>query len=161
MGFSDANYHFPKAETLCINSKTAPEADRPADQEILESIEAAYFAPNNFDICRFELEKLPAVLDCDRIQADFKLLKRQHQVVSKKVLQLILEHQNACGDEFKEMLALCEKLGDTLRLCRDGRGKLHSAERQVAATLGVLANHRKRKCVQHLLNNLNTIKALV
>lgn len=57
MGFSDANYHFSHIETLSINSKTVTESDRPADQDILESIEAAYFSTNeNFDICRFELE---------------------------------------------------------------------------------------------------------
>lgn len=57
MGFSDANYHFPHCETLSINSKTATESDRPADQDILESIQAAYFSMNDdFDICKFELE---------------------------------------------------------------------------------------------------------
>lgn len=57
MGFSDANYHFPQVENLSINSKTVSESDRPADQDILESIQAAYFSINpSFDICRFELE---------------------------------------------------------------------------------------------------------
>lgn len=57
MGFSDANYSFPEEEKhLSINSKTVAEADRPADQDILESIEAAYFSIDfSFDICRFEL----------------------------------------------------------------------------------------------------------
>lgn len=56
MGFSDANYHFSQTETLSINSKTVDEANRPADQDILESIEAAYFSTReDFDICRFEL----------------------------------------------------------------------------------------------------------
>lgn len=56
MGFDDSNYHSSQMPTLCINSKTAQDPDRPADQDILESIEAAYFAPSeSFDICRFEL----------------------------------------------------------------------------------------------------------
>lgn len=56
MGFSDANYHFNEAPTLSINSKTVSESNRPADQDILESIEAAYFSlDENYDICRFEL----------------------------------------------------------------------------------------------------------
>lgn len=63
MGFSDANYHFPQAENLSINSKTVSESDRPADQDILESIQAAYFSINvDFDICRFELEVLNSVV---------------------------------------------------------------------------------------------------
>lgn len=57
MGFNDANYHFSQAPQLSINSKTTPEVDRPADQDILESIQAAYFSmKEDFDICRFELE---------------------------------------------------------------------------------------------------------
>lgn len=60
MGFSDANYHFSQVENLSINSKTVSESDRPADQDILESIQAAYFSINpDFDICRFELEVSP------------------------------------------------------------------------------------------------------
>ncbi|KAJ8977570.1 hypothetical protein NQ317_016095 [Molorchus minor] len=97
MGFDDSNYHF------FANSHTATDANRPADQDILESIEAAYFSmKEDFDICQFELEKLPEVLDCDQIQRDFKNLKQQHQVVSKKVLQLILEHQNGCNSNLKK-----------------------------------------------------------
>ena len=56
MGFSDASYHFSQTEALSINSKTVTESDRPADQDILESIQAAYFSMNeDFDICKFEL----------------------------------------------------------------------------------------------------------
>ena len=55
MGFNEDNYHFNKVEHLSINSKTITEPDRPSDQDILESIEAAYFAPEDFDICKFEL----------------------------------------------------------------------------------------------------------
>lgn len=56
MGFSDANYQLTQPENLSINSKTVAESDRPADQDILESIQAAYFSMDEeFDICRFEL----------------------------------------------------------------------------------------------------------
>lgn len=162
MGFSDANYHFPQAESLSINSKTVSESDRPADQDILESIQAAYFSINpDFDICRFELEKLPDLLDCDQIQRDFKNLKQQHQVVSKKVLQLILENQNSSNEEFKEILQICQKLSETLKLCQSGRSELDVAERQFSTSLSILANYRKRRLAQNLLNNLSTIKKLV
>lgn len=57
MGFDDTNYHFSQVPTLSINSKTVTDVNRPADQDILESIEAAYFSmKEEFDICRFELE---------------------------------------------------------------------------------------------------------
>ncbi|RZB39971.1 DUF2450 domain containing protein [Asbolus verrucosus] len=161
MGFSDANYHFPQVENLSINSKTVSESDRPADQEILESIEAAYFSmKEDFDICRFELGKLPEVLDCDQIQRDFKNLKQQHQVVSKKVLQLILEHQSGCNGEFEKVLEILEQVKDTLDQCKTSRKHLNVAANQFKACLGLLANYRKRKLAQNLLNNLKMIKHL-
>lgn len=80
MGFSDANYHFNEVSTLSINSKTVSEANRPADQDILESIEAAYFSlDESYDISRFELGKLPETLECDQIQRDFNTLKQQKE----------------------------------------------------------------------------------
>ncbi|KAL3271973.1 hypothetical protein HHI36_022442 [Cryptolaemus montrouzieri] len=161
MGFSDANYHFNDTSTLSINSKTVSEANRPADQDILESIEAAYFSlDGNYDICRFELGKLPEILECDQIQRDFKNLKQQHQVVSKKVLQLILEHQNSCNEEFQHVLEVLKKVTDTLELCRKSRKELGIAKREYQESLCVLANYRKRKLAQNLLNNLKMIKDL-
>ncbi|XP_018562403.1 syndetin [Anoplophora glabripennis] len=161
MGFDDTNYHFSQVPTLSINSKTVTDVNRPADQDILESIEAAYFSmKEEFDICRFELEKLPEVLDCDQIQRDFKNLKQQHQVVSKKVLQLILEHQNGCNSEFEKIAEILEQVKNTLELCRSSRKELKVAGKQFSASLGILANYRKRKLAQNLLNNLNMIKNL-
>ncbi|CAG9862024.1 unnamed protein product [Phyllotreta striolata] len=161
MGFNDANYHFSEVSTLSINSKTVQESDRPADQDILESIEAAYFSMNpEFDICKFELQKLPEVLDCDQIQRDFKNLKQQHQVVSKKVLQLILEHQTGCNGEFEKITEILQRVREALELCRTSRRELKISGSQFTDSLGILANYRKRKIAQNLLNNLTTIKDL-
>lgn len=107
------------------------------------------------------MQKLPEVLDCDQIQRDFKTLKQQHQVVSKKVLQLILEHQNASNEEFKKVLEILEQLRETLRLCQSSRKELGVAEKQFSTSLSILANYRKRRLAQNLLNNLNTIQKLV
>lgn len=161
MGFSDSDYHFPHQVELSINSRTAQSADRPADQDILESVQAAYFARNDdFDICRFELDKLPDALDCLAIQGDFKNLKQQHEVVSKKVLQLILENQNDCNEQFTKMVEIKEVLAEALDLCRKSRSNLRVSEMQLRNSLLILANYRKRKIAQNLLNNLNTIKTL-
>lgn len=82
-------------------------------------------------------------------------------MVSKKVLQLILEHQNSCNEEFQKILEITEKLKETLELCQEGRKNLNIAERQFSTSLSILANYRKRRLAQNLLNNLNTIKKLV
>lgn len=104
---------------------------------------------------------MPEVLDCDQIQRDFKNLKQQHQVVSKKVLQLILEHQSGCNTEFEKVLEILEQVRETLERCKESRKHLHVAADQFRASLELLANYRKRKIAQNLLNNLKMIKYLV
>lgn len=89
------------------------------------------------------------------------MLKQQHQVVSKKVLQLILEHQNSCNVEFKHICNIHDNLNETLVLCQSSRKDLNIAEKQLSSSLSILANYRKRKLMQNLLQNLNTIKTLV
>lgn len=101
------------------------------------------------------------MLDCDQIQRDFKNLKQQHQVVSKKVLQLILEHQTGCNGEFEKITEILERVKEALELCRASRKELKVSGSQFTDSLGILANYRKRKIAQNLLNNLTTIKDLV
>ncbi|XP_076244228.1 vacuolar protein sorting 50 isoform X1 [Calliopsis andreniformis] len=138
------------------------ESEPISDQDILESIEGIYFnTDQNYDPSRHELEKLPKVLQSKEIEKCYKKLKQQHQVVSKKVLQLILLKQNACKTEFEKILLIQEQLQDVLEICRMGRADLKLAEKQfTTASLGILANYQKRQIVEELLNNLNTIKTL-
>lgn len=100
-------------------------------------------------------------MDCDEIQRDFKNLKQQHQVVSKKVLQLILENQSGCTDEFQKVVEILDQVKDTLAQCKDSRKHLAVAGNQFKACLGLLANYRKRKLAQNLLKNLEVIRHLV
>uniref|UniRef100_A0A0C9Q2V8 CCDC132_0 protein n=1 Tax=Fopius arisanus TaxID=64838 RepID=A0A0C9Q2V8_9HYME len=132
------------------------------DQEILESIESSYYETDGtFDACRHELLKLPEKLNCKDIERYYKTLKQQQQVVSTKVLQLILQKQSACNDEFQEILELLKQLQDVLDICRKGRFDLNLAKKQfTTASLGILSNYRKRQTVQQLLTNLKTIKTL-
>lgn len=88
-------------------------------------------------------------------------MKQQHQVVSKKVLQLILEHQNDCNTEFDKIQEILEQVRVVFDLCRTSRRELKVGGKQFSASLGILANFRKRKLAQNLLNNLNMIKDLV
>lgn len=133
------------------------------DQEILESIEQIYYeVDSEFDPCRYEFEKLPKVLNSKDIERYYKNLKQQQQVVSKKVLQLILQKQNNCKEEFERILLVQEQLQDTLVICRVGRTDLNLARKQfTTASLGILAHYRKRQIIEDLLGSLNTIKTLV
>lgn len=139
------------------------ESEAVPDQEILESIEQIYYeVDSDFDPCRYELEKLPKVLNSKDIERYYKSLKQQQQVVSKKVLQLILQKQNNCKEEFERILLVQEQLQDTLVICRVGRADLNLARKQfTTASLGILAHYRKRQIIEDLLSSLNTIKTLV
>ncbi|XP_076633373.1 vacuolar protein sorting 50 [Colletes latitarsis] len=151
-----------KLEDIQSEADQSTESEPVPDQDILESIEEIYFnTDQNFDSSRHELEKLPNVLQSKEIEKCYKKLKQQHQVVSKKVLQLILQKQNACKKEFEKILLIQEQLQDVLEICRMGRADLKLAEKQfTTASLGILANYQKRQIIEELLNNLNTIKTL-
>ena len=152
-----------KSEDVQSEADQSTESEPIPDQDILESIEGIYFkTDHNFDAGRHEVEKLPKILQSKEIEKCYKKLKQQHQVVSKKVLQLILQKQNACNVEFDKILLIQEELQDMLEICRMGRADLKLAERQfTTASLGILANYKKRQIIEELLNNLNTIKTLV
>ena len=54
-----------------------------------------------------------------------------------------------------------QELQATLCVCRDGRRNLTLAKQQfTTASLGILANYRKRQLVEGLLHSLNSIKTL-
>ncbi|KAL6266883.1 hypothetical protein P5V15_003711 [Pogonomyrmex californicus] len=151
-----------KSEDLCSEADQSTESEPIPDQDILDSIEDVYFnVADNFDSSRYELEKLPTILHSKEIEKCYKKLKQQHQVVSKKVLQLILQKQSACEAEFDKILLLQDQLQNVLEICKIGRTDLKLAEEQFTkASLGMLANYQRRQATQELLNNLNTIKTL-
>lgn len=152
-----------KCEDLCSEADQSTESEPIPDQDVLESIEDVYFNVNgSFDSSRYELKKLPMILRSKEIEKCHKKLKQQHQVVSQKVLQLILQKQSACKVEFDKIHLLQEQLQDVLEICKMGRSDLKLAEKQFTkASLGILANYQRRQVIQELLNSLNTIKTLV
>lgn len=143
-------------------SAPATEPDRPSDQEILETIDSAFFNSDcTFDACRYELKKHENLIDVSKIQAELEQLKRQHLVVSNHVLQMILEKQSACQDEFNRIVEIQEQVRDLIRKIKEGRDDLGIATQHfTTASLGILANYRKRTIVQLLLRSLNSIRTL-
>lgn len=108
------------------------------------------------------MQKLPEHLECASIMEYFSKLKQQHQVVSNKVLQLILQKQTDCNSEFGKVLQIQRELEETINTCQKSRGNLALAKVQfTTASLGILANYRKRQLVQDLLLSLNAIRNLV
>lgn len=138
------------------------EKDTQSDREILESIHPDYFQGDDFDPCLYELKKLPPVLNCEEISQDLMTLKKQQLVVSKQVLQLILEKQAACQDEINRIVEIQKLIDETLDIVRSGRKDLDIARHHfTTASLGIVANYRKRTVVLEVLRSINNIKTLL
>ena len=114
MGFSDHNIHNislvpdsytnKKSESKEKSEVDGDEETKLSDQEILDSTEAIYFA-ESINMEEYQLKRLTEdeekPLDIDEIESSMASLKQQHKVISKKVLQLILEKKSDCNREFQ------------------------------------------------------------
>ncbi|XP_018413087.1 PREDICTED: syndetin [Nanorana parkeri] len=135
--------------------------DPEAEQEIINSIEEVYFSNDSLDIVQYELEKLPPVFSLQEIEEYRDKLKRQQAAVSKKVADLILEKQPSYVKELERVTSLQTSLQLAAVICSNGRRHLNTAkEGFTQASLGLLANQRKRQLLIDLLKSLRTIKTL-
>ncbi|KAG8037266.1 hypothetical protein G9C98_005476 [Cotesia typhae] len=133
-----------------------------SDDKILESIESVYFQIDNlFDPCRHELNKIPYRPNCKQIEKFNQQFNQQQYVVSKKVLQLILQKQSTCNQQFHEALSIHNELHNLITTCKVGRLSLHSATiKYTVASLGILANYKRRQTIEKLMYSFNSIKTL-
>uniref|UniRef100_A0A4X2LJ89 Vacuolar protein sorting-associated protein 54 N-terminal domain-containing protein n=1 Tax=Vombatus ursinus TaxID=29139 RepID=A0A4X2LJ89_VOMUR len=116
----------------------------------------------NFHPCWwFCPQKLPPVLNLQELEAYRDKLKQQQAAVSKKVADLILEKQPAYVKELERVTSLQTGLQLATVICTNGRRHLNVAkEGFTQASLGLLANQRKRQLLVGLLKSLRTIKTL-
>nr|XP_048694114.1 syndetin isoform X6 [Caretta caretta] len=153
------NFRIPSKEEL--RELREQPTDPQAQQEIINSIEEVYFSNDSFDIVKYELEKLPAVLSLQEMEEYRDKLKQQQAAVSKKVADLILEKQPAYVKELERVTSLQTGLQLAAVICTNGRRHLNIAkEGFTQASLGLLANQRKRQLLIGLLKSLRTIKTL-
>uniref|UniRef100_A0A3P8W5M3 VPS50 subunit of EARP/GARPII complex n=1 Tax=Cynoglossus semilaevis TaxID=244447 RepID=A0A3P8W5M3_CYNSE len=130
-------------------------------QEIINSIEEIYFSNDSFDMVQHELEKLPPELNLQELEDYRDKLKRQQAAVSKKVADLILEKQPSYVKELERVTALQSNLQLAAVICTNARRQLSVAkEGFTEASLGLLANQRRRHLLTGLLKSLRTIKTL-
>ncbi|XP_054914896.1 syndetin isoform X2 [Poeciliopsis prolifica] len=135
--------------------------DPQAEQEIIDSIEEVYFSNDSFDMVRHELEKLPPELNLQELEEYRDKLKRQQAAVSKRVADLILEKQPSYVKELERVTALQTNLQLAAVICTNARRQLRvSKEEFTEASLGLLANQRRRQLLTGLLKSLRTIKTL-
>ncbi|XP_043923577.1 syndetin isoform X2 [Protopterus annectens] len=135
--------------------------DPQAEQELINSIEEVYFSSETLDIVKYELEKLPPFLNLKELEEYRDKLKQQQAAVSKKVADLILEKQPSYVKELERVTSLQSNLQLAAIICTNGRRHLNVAKEEFTeASLGLLANQRKRQLLVGLLKSLRTIKTL-
>ena len=83
--------------------------DPVVDQEILDTVEAAY-VDENCDGGRYQLNKLNSILDLNVIRGQRQILGNQLSAVSHKLFSIILQNQSACNEELGKVLDLQDKL---------------------------------------------------
>ncbi|XP_053265583.1 syndetin isoform X2 [Podarcis raffonei] len=153
------NFRIPSKEEL--RELREQPTDPQAQQELINSIEEVYFSSDSFDIVKYELEKLPPVLSLQELEEYRDKLKQQQAAVSKKVADLILEKQPSYVKELERVTSLQTSLQLAAVICTNGRRHLSTAkEGFTQASLGLLANQRKRQLLMGLLKSLRTIKTL-
>lgn len=159
------------SSSILLEDTTETEARVP-DQEILESIEDIYFTVHPQDAAvnveLYELEKLDTQSQSDalaqpvQVETVMRRLKVQHKVVSKKVMQMILEQRSQCNEEFQRIGETGQLLEESIWSCRKSRSYLNFAKKQLTTSnLEILATYKKRQVLNDLLGTLNKIKEIV
>ncbi|KAL3842010.1 hypothetical protein ACJMK2_020083 [Sinanodonta woodiana] len=131
------------------------------EQEVIDSIGEVYFKDETHDTSQLELEKLPEKLELEQIDNDRIKLRRQLQCVSRRVSELVLQNHPAYVGELQRVMELQKTLQLGSVICADARRQLSVArESFTTASLGLLANYRKRQLLKGLLKSLHTIKTM-
>lgn len=97
----------------------------------------------------------------ETVQRAMLVLKQQHKVISKKVLQNILEKRNPCNAEVVSIQQADEMLQQSLLECKKARSYLSCARKNLTTTnLQILAMYKKREALHEILQTLYKLKKL-
>uniref|UniRef100_A0A4W5JKM8 VPS50 subunit of EARP/GARPII complex n=1 Tax=Hucho hucho TaxID=62062 RepID=A0A4W5JKM8_9TELE len=136
------NFRIPSKEEM--REMREQPIDPQAEQEIINSIQEVYYSNDSFDMVQHELEKLPPELNLQELEEYRDKLKRQQAAELERVTSLQTNLQLAAV------------------ICTNARRQLSiSKEDFTEASLGLLANQRRRHLLTGLLKSLRTIKTLV
>lgn len=157
----DINHDLFTGEPAVTKYKHSHVANPHEEQEVLENIEEVYYSNGDVDTSDYELQKVPETPDLDQIDRDRQKLRKQLQVVSKKVSDLVLQNHPAYATELQRVMELQKTLQLASIICANGRRQLSGARKSfTTASLKMLANYRKRQQLIGLLKSLRTIKTL-
>lgn len=169
-----------------LNDNNDTETALIPDQEILDATEEIYFR-DNVDTGVYELNVRTILRLCDHINMSnifiyffftqkfidndhlddesvlraMLVLKQQHKVISKKVLQHITNQQSQCNDEVQQISDTERLLQESLLECRKARSYLSCAKKNLTTTsLQILATYKKRETLHGLLATLYKLKKM-
>lgn len=176
MGFSDHTIHNISLIPDSYSNKRSESQDKSdqvdgdqdeslklSDQELLDSVEAVYFSENvNMELYHLKrLTENEQPFDIDEIETSMAVLKQQHKVISKKVLQLILEKKNDCNKEFQGINETETLLQESVWSVQKARSYLNFAKKHLTtSSLEILATFRKRQTLVDLLEILKFFQEL-
>ncbi|CAI4230542.1 unnamed protein product [Auanema sp. JU1783] len=136
-------------------------SDVASDQEVMDSIDAAYFIEDDFDAIDYELKKQ---FDCEVYLEDLDRermrLKHQLQVVSKRISILIMEKSPSYNRQLSEIDNIRTDLSVLIGDVSTIRSELALEKRRSKTCLAILANEKKKRLLRRLLFTLQTIKTL-
>lgn len=176
MGFSDHTIHnislIPDSYTNKRNERhqeksevdgSRDESFKLSDQEILDTTEAVFFSENiNMEL--YQLNRLTEdehPFDIEEIERSMAVLKSQHRVISKKLLNLILEKKNDCNKEFQNINETETLIQETVWSVQKTRSYLSYAKKHLTtSSLEILAAYRKRQTLVDLLEILKFFQEL-
>lgn len=100
-------------------------------------------------------------MDNESVMRAMLVLKQQQKVISKKVLQHIMNQQGQCRDEVTHMSDTEQMLQSSLLECKKARSYLSCAKKNLTTTsLQILATYKKRETLHGLLETLYTLKKM-
>lgn len=97
----------------------------------------------------------------EEIEQTMAVLKSQQKVISKRVLQLILEKRNECNTEFRNINETEKILQESVWVCQKARSYLSFAKKQLTtSSLEILATYKKRQTIVDVLEILKFFQEL-
>lgn len=97
----------------------------------------------------------------EEIEGTMNVLKSQHKVISKRVLQLILEKRNECNTEFQNINETEKIVQESVWVCQKARSYLNYAKKHLStSSLEILAAYKKRQTIVDVLEILKFFQEL-
>lgn len=144
-----------------VHTRCLPVSDPTKEAELLEAIDAAYYIEDDFDSVEYELKKIvESSLMPDALNSEVKKLKKQLQVVSKRISTKIMENSPSYSAKLQDVDEIQNELSGVIATVSTIRNNLGVAKGECRKSLEIIANYRNHKHLRRLKASLKTVKTL-